>query len=67
MSRHIGFLVIDRWWSIFNTLLSIMLSIAVLTNEVCNAWSDYFLALASSGTTVWLFLMKCVSFISLGG
>ena len=38
-----------RW---FNTLLSVMLSIAVLTNEVCTAWSDAFFVLASNGTTV---------------
>ena len=31
-----------------------MLSIAVLTNEVCTAWSHAFFVLASNGTTVWL-------------
>ena len=51
----------------FNTLLSVMLSIAVLTNEVCTAWSDAFFVLASNGTTVWSCLVKSVSFISLGG
>ena len=51
----------------FTSLLSVMLSIAVLTNEVCTAWSDSFLVLASNGTTVWLCLVKSVSFISLGG
>ena len=43
-----------------------MLFIAVLTNEVCIAWSDSFLVVASNGNTVWLFLVKSVSFISLG-
>ena len=43
-----------------------MLSISVLTNEVCTAWSAYFLVLASNGTTFWLCLVKSVSFISLG-
>ena len=37
-----------------------MLSIAVLTNEVCTAWSDAFLVLARNGTTVWLCLMNCL-------
>ena len=37
-----------------------MLSIAVLTNEVCIAWSDSFLVLASNGTRVWLCLVKCL-------
>ena len=32
---------------LFNTLLSVMLSIAVLTNEGCIAWSDYFLMLVN--------------------
>ena len=41
-SRQIAFLVIDRWWSV-------MLSIAVLTNEVCTVWSDPFLVLARNG------------------
>ena len=44
-----------------------MLSIAVLTNEVCTAWSDAFFVLASNGTTVWLGLVKSVSYISLSG
>ena len=44
-----------------------MLSIAVLTNEGCTAWSDAFFVLAINGTTVWLCLVKSVSFISLGG
>ena len=52
---------------VFNTLLSVMLSIAVLTNEVCTAWSDSFLVLASNGNTVWLCLVKSVSFISISG
>ena len=50
-----------------NTLLSVMLSIAVLTNEVCIAWSYSFLVLASNDNTVWLCLVKSVSFIFLGG
>ena len=45
---------------LLNTLLSDMLSIAVLTNEVCIAWSDSFLMLASNGNTVWLCLVKMV-------
>ena len=44
-----------------------MMSIAVLTNEVCTAWSDAFFVFASNGSTVWLCLVKSVSFISLGG
>ena len=44
-----------------------MLSIAVLTNEVCTAWRDAFFVLASNGTTVWLCLVKSVSFIPVGG
>ena len=44
-----------------------MLSIAVLTNEVCTAWSDAFFMLASNGTTVWLCIVNSVSFISMGG
>ena len=44
-----------------------MLSMAVLTNEVCTALSEAFFVLASNGTTVWLCLVKSVSFISLGG
>ena len=44
-----------------------MLSNAVLTNEVCIAWSDTFLVFASNGNTVWLCLVISVSFISLGG
>ena len=47
---------------LFNTLLSVMWSIKVLTNEVCIA-----LGLASNGNTVWLCLVMTVSFISLGG
>ena len=47
---------------LFKTLLSVMLSIAVLRNEVCIAWSDSFLVLASNGNTVWLCLVKSVSF-----
>ena len=39
-----------------------MLSIAVLTNEVCTAWSEAFFVLASNGSTVWLCLVKIVSF-----
>ena len=35
---------------LFNTLLEVMLSTAVLTNEVCIAWSDSFLGLATNGT-----------------
>ena len=46
----------------FNTLLSVMLSI-----EVCTAWSDAFFVLASNGTTVWLCIVKNVSFISPDG
>ena len=42
----------------FNTLLSVMLSIAVLTNEVCTAWSDPFFVLASNGNTVCSCLVK---------
>ena len=41
---------------LFNTLLSVMLYIVVLTNEVCMARSDYFLVLVSNGNTVWLWL-----------
>ena len=41
-----------------------MLSIAVLTNEVCTAWSDAFFVFASNGSAVWLCLVKSVSFIS---
>ena len=41
-----------------NTLLSVMLSIAVLTNEVCTAWSNALFVLASNGTTVWLCIVK---------
>ena len=37
-----------------------MLSIDVLTNEVCIVWSDSFLVLASNGNTGWLCLMKSV-------
>ena len=66
-SRQIDFHVTDWWWSIVYTLLSVMLSIAVLTNEVCTAWSDAFFVFASNGSTVWLCLVKSVSFISLGG
>ena len=51
----------------FNTLLSVMLSIAVLTNEVCDCCSDAFFVFASNGSRVWLCLVKSVSFISLGG
>ena len=36
-----------------------MLSIAVLTNEVCTALSDAFFMCASTGSTVWL-SEKCV-------
>ena len=32
---------------LINTMLSVMLSITVLTNEWCYAWSDYFLVLES--------------------
>ena len=35
-----------------------MLSIAVLTNEVCTAWSDAFFMFASNSSTVWLCLVK---------
>ena len=66
-SRKIRYLVIYRWWSIVNTLLSIILAIAVLTNGVCIAWSYSFLVLSSNGNPVWLCLVKSVSFISLGG
>ena len=52
---------------LFNTLLTVMLSMAVLTNGVCIAWSFYFLVLASNGNIVWLCLVKSVSFISIGG
>ena len=51
----------------FNTLLSVMLCIAVLKNEVCTAWNDAFFVLASNGTTDWLCLVKGVSFIFFGG
>ena len=51
----------------FNTLLSVMLSITVLTNEGCTAWSDAFFVLSSNGNIVWLCLVKSVSFISFGG
>ena len=44
-----------------------MLSIAVLTTEVCTAWSDVVFVFASNGSTVWLCLVKIVPFISLGG
>ena len=46
---------------LFNTLLSVMLSIAVLINEVCIAWSNYFLVLASNRNAVWWCLVKNVS------
>ena len=39
-----------RTW--LNTLLSVMLSIAVLTNQVCTAWIDTFFVFASIGSTV---------------
>ena len=48
-------------------MLSVMLSISVLTNEVCIAWIHSFLMFASNGNTVWFCLVKNVSFISLGG
>ena len=38
-----------------------------MTNEVCTAWSDAFFVFASNDSTVWLCLVKSVSFISLGG
>ena len=38
-----------------------MLSIAVLTNEVCTARNDSFLVLANNGTTVSLCLVSEVS------
>ena len=37
---------------LFNTLLSVMLYIAVLKNEVCITWSESFLVFASNGNTV---------------
>ena len=40
--------------------MSVMLSIALLTNEVCTAWSDAFFVLVSNGTTVWLCLVNCL-------
>ena len=40
-----------------------MLSSAVLTNEVCTAWSDAFFVFASNGSTVWLCLVS-PSFLS---
>ena len=64
--RYISSSVIDGG-RLFNTLLSVVLSIDMLTNEVCIAWSNYFLVLDSNGNTVWLCLVKSVSFISLGG
>ena len=39
----------------------------VLTNEVCTARCGAFFVLASNSTTVWLCLVKSVSFISICG
>ena len=44
--------------------LILMLCITLLTNEGCTASSDSFSVMAS---TVWLWLVKSVSFISLSG
>ena len=41
-----------------NTLLFVMFSIAVLTNEVCIVCSESFLVLASNSNTVWVCLLR---------
>ena len=61
-SSRIGLLT-DRWGSI----VILLLSIDVLTNEVWITWNESFIVLAINGNTVWLCLVKSVSFISLGG
>ena len=45
---------------LLNALLSVMLYIAVLTNEEYITWSDSFIVLACNGNTVWLCLVKCL-------